>query len=49
MLFRSGDWNFTIDRMTIRKTLTVFEMIIQKIRAVGGALIVSAADGKIKR
>lgn len=36
------------DTLTIRKALTVYELIIQKIRSVGGAIICSAANGKIK-
>lgn len=42
------DWNFTIDRLTVRKVMTVYELIIQKIRSVGGMVVVSAANGKIK-
>lgn len=42
------DWNFTIDRLTVRKVMTVYELIIQKIRAVGGMVVVSAANGKVK-
>ena len=45
----SGDWNFTIDRLTVRKVLTLYELIIQKIRSVGGMVVVSAANGKVKR
>jgi len=44
----TGDWNFTIDRATFRKTLTVFELLIQKLRSIKGALVISPADGKIK-
>lgn len=44
----TGDWNMTIDRLTVRKVFTVFELLIQKMRSVGGMLVVSAADGKIE-
>lgn len=44
----SGDWNLTIDRVTVRKVMTIYELIIQKIRSVGGMLLVSAANGKVK-
>ena len=42
------DWCFTIDRLTVRKVMTVYELLIQKIRAVGGMIVVSAANGKVK-
>ena len=44
----TGDWCMTLDRLTVRKTMTVFELIIQKIRSVGGMIVVSAGNGKIK-
>lgn len=37
-----------LDRLTVRQIMTVFELIIDKIRAVGGQICVSAANGKIK-
>lgn len=37
-----------IDRLTVRQIITVFELIIDRIRAVGGQIVVSAANGKIK-
>lgn len=37
-----------IDRLTVRQIMTVFELIIDRIRAVGGQIVVSAANGKIK-
>lgn len=37
-----------LDRLTVRQIMTVFELIIDRIRAVGGQIIVSAANGKIK-
>ena len=45
----TGDWNMTIDNLTIRKMFTVFELLVQKIRSVGGMIVVSATDGKIER
>lgn len=44
----TGDWHFTIDRLTVRKVMTVFELIVQKIRSVGGMVVVSAGNGKVK-
>lgn len=37
-----------IDRLTVRQIMTVFELVIDRIRAVGGQIVVSAANGKIK-
>lgn len=45
----TGDWCMTIDRLTVRKVMTVFELIIQKIRSVGGMVVVSAGNGKVKK
>lgn len=39
------DWRLTLDRLTVRKAMTVFEMLVEKVRAVGGRVIVSAANG----
>lgn len=44
----SGDWNLELDNLTIRKAMTVFELIISKIRAVNGGLVVSQANGRVK-
>lgn len=44
----TNDWNMTIDRLTVRKVMTVYELLIQKIRSVGGQIVVSAGNGKIK-
>lgn len=44
----SGDWNLELDNLTIRKAMTIFELIISKIRAVNGGLVVSRANGRIK-
>ena len=43
-----GISNLELDRLTVRQIMTVFELIISRIRAVGGQVIVSAANGKIK-
>lgn len=40
--------HLTVDELTVRKAMTVFELLIEKIRAVGGQICVSAANGKIK-
>ena len=44
----SGDWNMTLDRLTVRKVMMIYELVIQKIRAVGGMIVVSAGNGKVK-
>ncbi|WP_301747057.1 hypothetical protein [uncultured Duncaniella sp.] len=41
--------HLTIDKLTVRQVMTVFELLIEKIRSVGGQICVSAANGKIKR
>ncbi|MDR0937994.1 MAG: hypothetical protein LBN29_01375 [Mediterranea sp.] len=43
-----GVTSLTLDRLTVRQTMTVMETLIQKIRSVGGQIIVSAANGKIR-
>lgn len=40
--------NLTIDKLTVRQVMTVFEMLVEKVRSVGGQIAVSAANGKIK-
>lgn len=44
----SGDWNIEIDTATIRKSLNVFELLIQKIRSINGGMVISQGNGKIK-
>ena len=44
----SGDWNLELDNITVRKAMTIFELIISKIRAVNGGLVISPANGKVK-
>lgn len=45
---QDGESSMTLDRITVRKAMAVLELLIERIRAVGGQLIVSAANGKIK-
>lgn len=40
--------HLTVDKLTVRQVMTVFELLIEKIRSVGGQICVSAANGKIK-
>lgn len=40
--------HLTVDTLTVRHIMTVFELLIEKVRSVGGQLCVSAANGKIK-
>lgn len=44
----SGDWNLELDNVTVRKAITTFEMVIAKLRAVNGGLVVSSANGSVK-
>lgn len=37
-----------LDELTVRHIMHVFELIIDKLRSVGGQIVVSAANGKIK-
>ena len=40
--------NLTLDKLTVRQIMTVLELLIQRVRSVGGQIVVSAANGKIK-
>ena len=40
--------NLTIDKLTVRQVMTVFELLVEKVRSVGGQIVVSSANGKIK-
>lgn len=40
--------HLTLDRLTVRQVMTVLELLINKVRSVGGQICVSAANGKIK-
>ena len=44
----NGLADLTIDTLTVRRVMTVFEMLVEKVRSVGGQICVSAANGKIK-
>jgi hypothetical protein len=44
----TGLSNLTVDKVTIRQTLVALELLIEKVRSIGGQFIVSAANGKIK-
>ena len=44
----TGLSNLTIDKLTVRQIMTIFELLIQRVRSVGGQIVVSAANGKIK-
>lgn len=41
--------HLTIDKLTVRQVMVVLELLIEKVRSVGGQLCVSAANGKIKQ
>ena len=43
-----GNWHIECDNLTVRQTMNIFELLIQKIRSVNGALVVSQSNGKIK-
>ena len=49
-LWTDGDGvsHLTVDKLTVRQLMTVLELLIEKIRSVGGSIVVSAANGKIK-
>lgn len=38
----------TVDKLTVRHTMAVLELLIEKVRSVGGQICVSAANGRIK-
>ena len=43
-----GRTYLTIDKLTVRQTMAVMELLIEKVRSVGGQICVSAANGRIK-
>lgn len=45
----AGLWHGELDMLTVRKTFTVFELVVQKIVHQGGMVIRSAAGGKITK
>lgn len=40
--------HLVVDKLTVRQVMNVFELLINKVRSVGGQICVSAANGKIK-
>lgn len=44
----AGFFRLEIDELVVRRTMTVFELLIQKIRAIKGAMAITQANGKIK-
>lgn len=40
--------NLTVDKLTVRQIMVILELLIERVRSVGGQLCVSAANGKIK-
>lgn len=42
-----GISHLAVDRLTVRQTIRVLELLVEKVRSVGGELVVSAADGKV--
>ena len=44
----NGNWHIECDNLTVRQTMNIFELLIQKMRSVNGALVVSQSNGKIK-
>lgn len=43
-----GRTYLTVDKLTVRRTMAVMELLIEKVRSVGGLICVSAANGRIK-
>lgn len=44
----AGQTYAVIDELTVRRAMRVFELIINKVRATGGTLIVTPANGRVK-
>lgn len=44
----NGRTYLTVDKLTVRQTMAVLELLIEKVRSVGGQICVSAANGRIK-
>lgn len=42
-----GNWHIECDILDVRKIMNVFELLIQKIRSINGALVISQANGKV--
>lgn len=47
-LDENGLANLTVDKLTVRQIMAILELLIERVRSVGGQLCVSAANGKIK-
>lgn len=43
----NDNWCLTVDVITARRSMIIYELIISKIRAVGGQIVVSASNGKV--
>lgn len=43
----AGNWTLECDIVTVRQTMNIFELLIQKIRSVNGAIVVSQSNGKV--
>lgn len=43
-----GRTYLTVDKLKVRQTMAVMELLIEKVRSVGGQICVSAANGRIK-
>ena len=43
----NGAWCLTVDNITARGMMTIYELIISKIKSVGGQIIVSSSNGKV--
>lgn len=43
-----GISHLAVDRLTVRQTMRVLELLVERVRSVGGELVVSAASGKIE-
>lgn len=43
-----GRTYLTVDKLTVRQAMAVLELLIEKVRSVGGQICVSAANGRIK-
>lgn len=44
----AGFFRLEIDELVVRRTMVVFELLIQKIRAINGAMAITQGNGKIK-
>lgn len=42
-----ADNSLTLDNLTVRQTMRIFELLVQQVRATGGEIVVSPANGKI--